>query len=111
MSRFEAIGHFVYEKGDRIGCTPDEAAVELARKLNAYQMRVERLKTEIRELKFERVHDLNHIGDLQDEVGRLINAGDALGSALILFELKSEEERQERLKNWAIAKYGEPRNG
>ena len=44
MSRFEAIGHSVYEKGDRIGCTPDEAAVELARKLNAYQMRVERLK-------------------------------------------------------------------
>jgi hypothetical protein len=23
-----------------------------------------------------------------------------------LFELKSEEERQERLENWAIAKYG-----
>jgi hypothetical protein len=23
-----------------------------------------------------------------------------------LFELKSEEERQEYLKNWAIAKYG-----
>jgi SMC interacting uncharacterized protein involved in chromosome segregation len=37
---------------------------------------------------------------------RLTKAGDALGSALILFELKSEEERQEYLKNWAIAKYG-----
>lgn len=49
--------------------------------------------------------------DTYAQVERLINAGDALGSALILFELKSEEERQERLKNWAIAKYGEQRNG
>jgi hypothetical protein len=46
VSRFEAIGHFVYENGDRIGCIPDEAAVEIARKLNAYQMRVERFKAE-----------------------------------------------------------------
>jgi hypothetical protein len=43
---------------------------------------------------------------LKAEVERLIKAGDLLGSALILFELKSEEERQERLENWAIAKYG-----
>ena len=46
-NRFEAIGSFVYEKGNRIGVTPDEASVELARKLNAYQMRVERLKAEV----------------------------------------------------------------
>lgn len=51
MSRFEAIGHFVYEKGDRIGVTLDESAIELARKLNAYQMRVERLKAEVERLK------------------------------------------------------------
>ena len=50
MSRFEALGHFVYEKGERIGVTPPEAAVELARKLNAYQMRVERLKAEVEQL-------------------------------------------------------------
>lgn len=50
MSRFKAIGSSVYEKGDRIGCTPDEAAVELARKLNAYQMRVERFKAEVDQL-------------------------------------------------------------
>ena len=50
MSRFEAIGHFVYEKGDRIGVTLDEASIELARKLNAYQMRVERLKAEVERL-------------------------------------------------------------
>jgi len=46
-NRFEAIGSFVYEKGNRIGVTLDEASVELARKLNAYQMRVERLKAEV----------------------------------------------------------------
>ena len=50
MSRFKAIGSSIYEKGDRIGCTPDEAAVELARKLNAYQMRVERFKAEVDQL-------------------------------------------------------------
>jgi len=46
-NRFEAIGSFVYEKGNRIGVTLDEASVELARKLNAYQMRIERLKAEV----------------------------------------------------------------
>ena len=50
MSRFEAIGHFVYEKGDRIGVTLDEGAIELARKLNAYQMRIERLKAQVERL-------------------------------------------------------------
>ena len=49
-NRFEAIGSFVYEKGNRIGVTLDEASVELARKLNAYQMRVERLKAEVERL-------------------------------------------------------------
>ena len=48
MSRFKAIGNFVYEKGDRIGVTLDEAAIELAQKLNAYQMRVERFKEQDR---------------------------------------------------------------
>lgn len=50
-NRFEAIGSFVYEKGNRIGVTLDEASVDLARKLNAYQMRIERLKAEVEELK------------------------------------------------------------
>ena len=49
-NRFEAIGSFVYEKGNRIGVTLEEASVELARKLNAYQMRVERLKAEVERL-------------------------------------------------------------
>lgn len=111
MSRFEAVGNFVYEKGDRIGCTPAEAAVELARKLNAYQMRVERFKAEVERLTaivgadaIDREHGM--CCDSSAKVEQLIKAGDLLGSALILFELKSEEERQERLENWAAAKYG-----
>ena len=58
MSRFQAIGNYVYEKGNRIGVTPDEASVELAKKLNAYQMRVERLKAEV-----ERLNDAIMRGD------------------------------------------------
>lgn len=52
-NRFEAIGSFVYEKGNRIGVTPNEASVELAQKLNAYQMRIERLKAEVERLTAE----------------------------------------------------------
>lgn len=50
-NRFKSIGTFVYEKGNRIGVTPDEASVELARKLNAYQMRIERLKADVERLR------------------------------------------------------------
>lgn len=53
---------------------------------------------------------LCEIRQLKSRLERLTKAGDLLGSALILFELKSEEERQERLKNWAIAKYGKQSN-
>jgi FtsZ-binding cell division protein ZapB len=53
MSRFESLGHYVYEDGNRIGCTPEEASAELARKLNAYQMRIERFKAENARLKAE----------------------------------------------------------
>jgi len=49
--RFEALGNYVYEKGERIGATPEESAINLARKLNAYQMRIERLKEETRRLR------------------------------------------------------------
>ena len=68
-----------------------------------------RLKTEVHHLMVFCNCTLIPSKELQAQVERLTKAGDALGSALILFELKSEEERQERLKNWAIAKYGEPR--
>ena len=74
MSRFKAIGSSVYEKGDRIGCTPDEAAVELARKLNAYQMRVERLKAEVDQLMIFCNCTLIPNKELQAEVERLTKA-------------------------------------
>jgi len=68
---------------------------------------------ELRRLHQERVHDLNQIGGLQEknarlkaEVERLRKAGDAMASALILFEMKSEEERQDRIKAWSAAKEG-----
>jgi hypothetical protein len=83
MSRFKSIGSSVYEKGDRIGCTPDEAAVELARKLNAYQMRVARLKAEVERLTaivgadaIDREHGM--CCDASAQVERLTKAGDAL---------------------------------
>ena len=83
-NRFEAIGSFVYEKGNRIGVTPDEASVELARKLNAYQMRIERLKT---------------------EVERLRKAGDGIASALR--EMPGDYPRC-LANEWNAAKEGRP---
>jgi len=71
VSRFEAIGHFVYEKGDRIGVTLDEAAIELARKLNAYQMRVERLKAEVERLTAFTTRTIIPNEELQAQVERL----------------------------------------
>ena len=46
--------------------------------------------------------------NLKAEVERLRKAGDAVCSALILFEMKSEEEREERIKTWSAAKEGKP---
>ena len=43
---------------------------------------------------------------LKAEVKRLRKVGDAMASALILFEMKSEEERQDRIKAWSAAKEG-----
>lgn len=109
MSRFEAIGRFVYEKGDRI-----ESAEYLARKLNAYQMRIERFKAEVERLdtlckqlmaqhsdisceniKLRKFNDeaIAHIAKeerksrerldmAQAEIERLCKAGDAMAEAL-----------------------------
>ena len=43
-----------------------------------------------------------------EQYERLRKAGDAMASALILFEMKSEEERQDRIKAWSAAKEGKP---
>ena len=55
-------------------------------------------------LEFTKLKDEN--AHLKAEVERLIKAGDAMASALILFEMKSEEERQGRIKAWSAAKEG-----
>lgn len=89
-NRFEAIGPFVYEKGNRIGVTPDDASVELARKLNAYQMRVERFKA---------------------EVDRLRKAGDAMASSIQFNEEMDQDYNgptivHQCVQRWNAAKEG-----
>ena len=44
-NRYKAIGGYVYENGNRIGLTPDESAIALARKLNAYRLRIAKIKS------------------------------------------------------------------
>ena len=78
--RFKALGNYVYEKGERIGVTPEESATNLARKLNAYQMRIERLKAENK---------------------RLRTAGDWM-CGLLQFDFVTKE--------WNAAKEGKPTN-
>ena len=73
MSRFQAIGNYVYEKGERIGCTPEEAADAVACKLNAYQMRIERLKAEVERLEAFCTRTIIPNEILQAEVERLTN--------------------------------------
>jgi predicted nuclease with TOPRIM domain len=116
MSRFEALGHFVYEKGERIGVTPPEAAVELARKLNAYQMRVERFKAEVERLKLENSQYEEHhkygqnvITSLREQVERLTKAGDMTAGRLERFCKDwgfSDEETKDQTEEWRAAKEG-----
>lgn len=73
MSRYQALGHYVYEKGERIGCTPEEASIELARKLNAYQMRIERLKKENERLKNELLVEKDRLADAVQQIELLEN--------------------------------------
>jgi len=85
--RFKPLGQYVYEKGERIGCSVEEAAVELSRKLNAYQMRVERLKA---------------------EVERLREAGDELWYCLRHTKRLTPADVQEAVEDWIAAKEGRP---
>jgi len=114
MSRFKAIGSSVYEKGDRIGCTPDEAAVELARKLNAYQMRVERLKAEIDQLMIFCNCTLIPNKELQAQVERLTKAGDAFYESEIGYygeQILNDPKHHsgQMCRDWNAAKEGKPR--
>ena len=92
---------------------------------------IDPLKAEVEELTFNPSHYINDSGEwvapanfyrvrdrlidqqnevarLKAEVERLRKAGDAMAFALILFEMKSEEEREERIKAWSAAKEGKP---
>ena len=42
---------YVYEKGSRIGADLEESAIRIARKLNAYESRIRRLKSVNRKLR------------------------------------------------------------
>ena len=75
-----------------------EGMKALEQSLNDH-MEICRLQRKAKRLKTENVR-------LKAEVERLRKAGDALASALILFEMKSEEERQDRIKAWSAAKEG-----
>ena len=86
-ARFKPLGQYVYEKGERIGCSLEEAAVELSRKLNAYQMRIERLKA---------------------EVERLRKAGDAMQEDLLIQVWPWNRKHFPSIKAWNAAKEGRP---
>ena len=122
MGRFKAIGHFVYEKGDRIGVTLDEAAIELAQKLNAYQMRVERFKEQDRsQTEAHRINtsmwkdDLVRYKEICDEldaectrlkaeVERLTKAGDAMAVKINVHGINDRfTDSQKLVDDWSNA--------
>jgi cell division protein FtsB len=69
------VSDIVGEVKDTMGRTWQEAfyiqTKAFLEKNSEHIKEIESLKAEVRELKFERVHDLNHIGDLQAENARL----------------------------------------
>ena len=104
MSRFQAIGNYVYEKGERIGCTPEEAADAVACKLNAYQMRIERLKAEV-----ERLRASSFVTAVPcNQYEALREAGDELWFCLRHGKRLSVAEIQEAVEDWQVAREGKP---
>ena len=103
MSRFQSIGNYVYEKGERIGCTTEEAADALACKLNAYQMRIERLKAENARLRAASFVTAVPV----EQYERLRKAGDAMEEVIWLNGCLSGMQIKERaVKVWNAAKEG-----
>ena len=77
---------------------------ELKAELTDCKAEADRLKAEV-----ERLRASSFVTAVPvEEYERLLKAGDALASALILFEMKSEEERQGKIKAWSAAKEGKP---
>lgn len=134
MSRFKPLGNFIYENGDRIGCTVEEANVEIAQKLNAYQMRIERLKAEAERLRassfvtavpseeyeklkaeVEQLDDLckklmNQHSNISCENIRLRKAGDAMVKVFKDegYNTDNNEYCMEEIRAWNAAKDGRP---
>lgn len=75
---------------------------------NSLRAENDRLKAEVNYWRIEAETDHARWLRLLEDNERLRKAGDAVCSAMILFELKTEEERQERIKAWSAAKYGKP---
>lgn len=71
-----------------------------------YAKDVSKLKAEVGRLKMEESKLLTLCETYEGDLERLRNAGDAMASALILFEMKTEEERADRIKAWSAAKEG-----
>jgi predicted RNase H-like nuclease (RuvC/YqgF family) len=114
MSRFKAIGNFVYENGERI-----EDAESVARKLNAYQMRVHRLKVEVERLnlliaEMDKTINISQAGcrELKAEVERLTKAGDDMAfhyQELVRIEWGSMTTHiPPSVVRWLAAKEGKP---
>ncbi len=120
MSRFKPLGNFIYENGDRIGCTVEEANVEIAQKLNAYQMRIERLKAEVAELKnqpdpltaylYAAELAKDEMKRLKAEVELLRKAGDLLAFHYISLgrKLFPTDPLPSSIDAWNAAKEGKP---
>jgi hypothetical protein len=120
VSRFKPLGNFIYENGDRIGCTVEEANVEIAQKLNAYQMRIERLKAEVAELKnqpdpltaylYAAELAKDEMKRLKAEVELLRKAGDLLAFHYISLgrKLFPTDPLPSSIDAWNAAKEGKP---
>ena len=91
--RFTALGQYVYERGNRIGFSPDDAAEQCARRLNGYEQRIKRYEDEVKRLK--------------SEVERLTKAGDAMACIIKYHpDVNTFDPVPDVVKRWNAAKEG-----
>lgn len=75
MARFYALGSFIYDRRNRIADDQAEQAVVVAKKLNAFAQRVDRLRRENDSFRLFRAAALKFRADLS-AVGRVRMIGD-----------------------------------
>lgn len=75
MSRFYALGSFIYDRRNRISDNQVEQAFAVAKKLNGYAQRVDRLRKENESLRLFRAAAIKFRADLA-AVGRVRLIGD-----------------------------------